>query len=124
MINLHYKLVKQIDLDFNSLLQMMKHKYLGLVADLMPNIRLMQASGHFMFAYHEDNNSGLRALRIGYSCIHLVLILIQFGCIAGNLLEERDDVNYMAANTITVLFFTHCVTKFVYFAIRSKLFYR
>jgi hypothetical protein len=30
----------------------------------------------------------------------------------------------LAANTITVLFFTHCITKFVYFAARSKLFYR
>lgn len=103
---------------------MMKQRYQGLVADLLPNIRLMQASGHFIFNYHEDNSPGVKALRLGYSCTHLILILIQFGCILGNLIQERDDVNYMAANTITVLFFTHCVTKFIYFAIRSKLFYR
>ena len=41
-----------------------------------------------------------------------------------NLVLERGDVNDLAANTITVLFFTHCITKSVYFAVRSKLFYR
>lgn len=103
---------------------MMRQRFQGLVNDLLPNIRLMQASGHWMFEYHQDNSSGVRALRIAYSSLHTILILIQFGCIIGNLVQERDDVNYMAANTITVLFFTHCVTKYIYFAVRSKLFYR
>ncbi|XP_017785109.1 PREDICTED: odorant receptor coreceptor [Nicrophorus vespilloides] len=103
---------------------MMEFKTQGLVTDLMPNIRLMQASGHFLFNYHADNSGALHTLRIFYSCVHLILILLQFGCIFGNLVQEADDVNDLAANTITILFFTHCVTKFVYFAIRSKLFYR
>ncbi|XP_018568191.1 odorant receptor coreceptor [Anoplophora glabripennis] len=103
---------------------MMKFKVSGLVADLMPNIRLIQASGHFMFNYHADNSGALHALRLGYSCAHLLFCLFQYGCIFGNLVVEKDDVNYLAANTITVLFFTHCITKFVYFALRSKLFYR
>lgn len=47
-----------------------------------------------------------------------------YRCTFGNLVVEKDDVNDLAANTITVLFFTHCITKFVYFAARSKLFYR
>uniref|UniRef100_A0A310S3L4 Odorant receptor n=1 Tax=Chrysomela lapponica TaxID=153811 RepID=A0A310S3L4_CHRLA len=103
---------------------MMKFKVSGLVADLMPNIRLIQASGHFMFNYYADNSGALHTLRLGYSCMHLIFCLLQYGATFGNLVMERDDVNYLAANTITVLFFTHCITKFVYFALRSKLFYR
>ncbi|XP_065172042.1 odorant receptor coreceptor [Atheta coriaria] len=103
---------------------MMEFKVQGLVADLMPNIRLMQAAGHFMFNYHADNSGALHTLRIGYSCLHLLLVLAQFGFTFGNLALQMDDVNDLAANTITVLFFTHCITKFVYFAVRSKLFYR
>nr|CAI5828776.1 unnamed protein product [Callosobruchus analis] len=103
---------------------MMKFKVAGLVADLMPNIRLIQMSGHFMFNYHADNSGALHTLRLAYSCMHLVLCLAQFGCIFGNLVVEKDDVNDLAANTITILFFTHCITKLIYFAVRSKLFYR
>nr|QXE93250.1 odorant receptor 24 [Eucryptorrhynchus brandti] len=103
---------------------MNKFKVQGLVADLMPNIRLIQASGHFMFNYYADDSGSLHFLRLGYSCMHLFFVLIQFGCIFGNLVAEKDNVNDLAANTITILFFTHCLTKFVYFAVRSKLFYR
>ncbi|KAJ8917386.1 hypothetical protein NQ315_002410 [Exocentrus adspersus] len=103
---------------------MMKFKVSGLVADLMPNIRMIQASGHFMFNYHADNSGALHTLRLGYSCMHLLFCLFQYGCTFGNLVKEKDDVNYLAANTITMLFFTHCITKFIYFAARSKLFYR
>ncbi|XP_076257129.1 odorant receptor co-receptor [Rhynchophorus ferrugineus] len=99
-------------------------KVAGLVADLMPNIRLIQASGHFMLNYHADNSGALHGLRLGYCCMHLLFVLLQFGCIFGNLVKEKDNVNDLAANTITILFFTHCLTKFVYFAVRSKLFYR
>lgn len=35
---------------------MMKFKQQGLVADLMPNIRVMQISGHFLFNYYNDNS--------------------------------------------------------------------
>lgn len=37
---------------------------------------------------------------------------------------ETEDVNALAANSITVLFFAHCVTKFCYFAIRRQKFYK
>lgn len=36
---------------------MMKYKQQGLVADLMPNIRLMQMSGHFMFQYYNEGGA-------------------------------------------------------------------
>nr|QOI12086.1 Orco [Ips typographus] len=103
---------------------MNKFKVAGLVADLMPNIRLIQASGHFMFNYYADDSGSLHILRLAYSCMHLFLVLLQYGCIFGNLVREKDNVNYLAANTITILFFTHCLTKFIYFAVQSKLFYR
>ncbi|XP_049824774.1 odorant receptor coreceptor isoform X2 [Aethina tumida] len=103
---------------------MMKFKVAGLVADLMPNIRLMQGAGHFMLNYHADNSGALHTLRLGYCCVHLVLMLFQYGTILGNLVVDREDVNELAANTITTLFFAHCITKFIYFALRSKLFYR
>ncbi|CAH1380122.1 hypothetical protein MTP99_004056 [Tenebrio molitor] len=103
---------------------MMKFKVSGLVADLMPNIRLIQASGHFMLNYHADNSGAVHTLRLGYCIMHLIFMLLQYGCNFVNLIFERGDVNDLAANTITVLFFTHCITKFVYFAARSKLFYR
>lgn len=37
---------------------------------------------------------------------------------------ESDDVDDLTANTITMLFFTHSIVKIVYFAVRSKLFYK
>lgn len=56
--------------------------------------------------------------------VHLVLILIQFIFCALNLVFERDDVDDLTANTITLLFFTHAIVKITYFGVRSKLFYR
>lgn len=59
-----------------------------------------------------------------FSQVHLFLILLQF-CFAGiNLALESGDVDDLTANTITLLFFTHSVVKIIYFAVRSKLFYR
>lgn len=37
---------------------------------------------------------------------------------------ESDDVDDLTANTITILFFLHSIVKIIYFAARSKLFYR
>ena len=51
-------------------------------------------------------------------------MFLQFGSIVANLISESDDVNDLAADTITVLFFAHCLTKFVYFALRRQKFYR
>ena len=55
-----------------------KYKPHGLVADLWPNVRLMQLSGHFLFEYH-DNNSAINVLaRKIYSWVHLVSFHIGF----------------------------------------------
>lgn len=56
--------------------------------------------------------------------MHLILMLMQFGFCGINLIFEKEDVDDLTANTITMLFFTHSVVKVVYFAVRSKLFYR
>ncbi|XP_050090058.1 odorant receptor coreceptor [Anopheles aquasalis] len=101
-------------------MQVQPTKYVGLVADLMPNIRLMQASGHFLFRYV----TGPILIRKLYSWWTLIMVLMQFFAILGNLATNADDVNELTANTITTLFFTHSVTKFIYFAVNSENFYR
>lgn len=95
-------------------------KYVGLVADLMPNIKLMKYSGLFMHAF----TGGSPLLKKVYSSIHLVLILAQFVFILVNMALNADEVNELSGNTITALFFTHCVTKFIYLAVNQKNFYR
>nr|QHN69127.1 odorant receptor coreceptor [Sirex nitobei] len=102
---------------------MMKFKQQGLVADLMPNIRLMQISGHFMFNYYNDGGS-VKLIHKIYCFAHLFLILVQFSLCCVNLALESGDVDDLTANTITIFFFTHCVVKLIYFGVRSKLFYR
>nr|WIG65270.1 odorant receptor co-receptor [Hippodamia variegata] len=102
----------------------MNFKPQGLVADLMPNIRIMQFFGHFILNYHDDNSGALHTLRLGYCCMNLFFVLLQFGLNIINMVLQRNDVNDLAANTVTVLFFLHCVTKYSYSAIRMKLYYR
>lgn len=58
------------------------------------------------------------------SQVNLFLLLLQFALCAVNLIIESADVDDLTANTITLLFFTHSIVKIVYFAIRSKYFYR
>ncbi|XP_058062808.1 odorant receptor coreceptor [Anopheles bellator] len=101
-------------------MQVQPTKYVGLVADLMPNIKLMQASGHFLFRYV----TGPILIRKLYSWWTLIMVLMQFFAILGNLATTADDVNELTANTITALFFTHSVTKFIYFAVNAENFYR
>lgn len=60
---------------------MMKFKKAGLVADLFPNIKLMQASGHFMFNYHNETSGAVHGLRVLYSTVHLLLMMAQFGLV-------------------------------------------
>lgn len=101
-------------------MQSNNEKYAGLVADLLPNIRLMKFFGHFLFRY----TSGSLCLKKFYSFLTLFLILLQFIAIMVNLGLNTSEVNELSANTITTLFFTHCVTKFIYFAANSKNFYK
>ncbi|XP_037947524.1 odorant receptor coreceptor [Teleopsis dalmanni] len=95
-------------------------KYVGLVADLMPNIRLMKYSGLFMHNF----TGGSAFIKKVYSSIHLVLITAQFIFILVNLALNAEEVNELSGNTITALFFTHCITKFIYLAVNQKNFYR
>nr|AYN64391.1 odorant receptor coreceptor [Rhyacophila nubila] len=103
---------------------MNKFKVHGLVADLMPNIVMMKAFGFFLFNYYADNGAISVLIRKIYSSIHLVLIMVQFGGIVANMALQAVDINELTANTITVLFFSHSIVKFVFFAVTSKNFYR
>ncbi|XP_060806501.1 odorant receptor coreceptor isoform X1 [Amyelois transitella] len=97
-----------------------KVKAQGLVSDLMPNIKLMQASGHFLFNYY----SGKKFFSKIYSSVHAILIVINYVCMVVNMAQYSDEVNELTANTITVLFFAHTVIKLLFFALNSKSFYR
>nr|NP_001296031.1 odorant receptor coreceptor [Plutella xylostella]BAG71421.2 olfactory receptor-2 [Plutella xylostella] len=103
---------------------MNKVKAQGLVSDLMPNIKLMQMAGHFLFNYHEENGGMSMLLRKIYASVHAFLIVIHYLCMLLNMAQYSDDVNELTANTITVFFFAHTVIKLLYFAINSKSFYR
>lgn len=98
-------------------------KYTGLVADLLPNIRCMQIAGHFLFNYCSSGSSTLFIRKI-YSAVNLILVFVQFASMIINMAMNTSEVNELTANTITVLFFLHCLTKFIYFALKSKTFYR
>ncbi|XP_014224691.1 odorant receptor coreceptor [Trichogramma pretiosum] len=100
---------------------MMKMKQQGLVADLLPNIRVMQFSGHFMFNYY---NEGLKFPHRVFCIVSFLLILVQYSMMGINLAMEVGDPDDMAANTITMLFFIHPIVKTIYFAARSKTFYK
>uniref|UniRef100_A0A2C9MDB2 Odorant receptor n=1 Tax=Culex quinquefasciatus TaxID=7176 RepID=A0A2C9MDB2_CULQU len=119
---------KKLSIDFDTFtpsdvsgqMNVQPTKYQGLVADLMPNIRLMQGVGHFLFRYV----TGPIFIRKLYSWWNLTMILLQFFSIAANLVMNTGDVNELTANTITTLFFVHSVTKFVFFAVNAEGFYR
>lgn len=101
-------------------MQVQQKQFTGLVADLMPNIRLMRLVGHFLNKF----SNGPSFLNKLYSLLHLVLMLLQFICIIVNLSLNTSEVNELTANTVTALHFTHTITKFSYLAINNKNFYR
>ncbi|XP_050353359.1 odorant receptor coreceptor [Nymphalis io] len=103
---------------------MTKIKTQGLVSDLMPNIKLMQLAGHFLFNYHSDNSGMSSLLRKVYASVHAIFIVVHYVCMAVNMAKYSDEVNELTANTITVLFFAHSIIKLAFFAITSKNFYR
>lgn len=96
-------------------------KYAGLVADLLPNARLMQFSGLFLFRYSSQSTVQLRR---GYALVHLFLLVMQYASLFANLATHTSDVAELTANTITVLFFLHPITKNIYFAVNTASFYR
>nr|BCU40953.1 Odorant receptor co-receptor [Plautia stali] len=103
---------------------MQKIKMHGLVGDLWPNIRLMQLTGHWLLEYHEETGGMVRLIRLGYCWLTTFLVVMQFAFLACFLILDTYDADQMAAATITTLFFLHSITKFGYFAVRSKYFYR
>nr|AWV67916.1 odorant receptor co-receptor [Lampronia capitella] len=103
---------------------MTKFKVQGLVSDLMPNIKLMQMSGHYIFNYYEENGGMSMLMRKAYSAMHTVLITVQFLSMLANMAMYSDEVNELTANTITVLFFAHTLIKQLIFAVTSTNFYR
>ncbi|XP_055313278.1 odorant receptor coreceptor [Sitodiplosis mosellana] len=101
-------------------MQVQQKQFTGLVADLMPNIKLMRFLGHFL---HKLSN-GPSFLNTLYSFMHLILMLLQFVCIIVNLALNTSEVNELTANTVTALHFMHTITKFSYLAMNNKNFYR
>lgn len=101
-------------------MQVQQKQYTGLVADLMPNIKLMRFVGHFLNKYSD----GSAFLDKVYSWVNLILMIIQFVFLIINLGLNTSEVNELTANTITVLHFTHTLTKFLYLALSNKNFYR
>lgn len=101
-------------------MQVQQKQYTGLVADLMPNIRLMRFVGHFLNKF-SDGSAFLNKM---YSWGNLFLMLLQFVLILVNLGLNTSEVNELTANTVTALHFTHTITKFCYTAMNNKNFYR
>lgn len=101
-------------------MQVQQKQFTGLVADLMPNIRLMRFVGHFLNKF----SNGSAFLNKMYSLTHLMLMLMQFVFIIVNLALNTSEVNELTANTVTTLHFTHTITKFCYLAMNNKNFYR
>ncbi|KAJ8676435.1 hypothetical protein QAD02_012222, partial [Eretmocerus hayati] len=96
-------------------------KYQGLVLDLLPNIRVMQSVGHWLFNYYSD---AIKFPHRIYCPITLFLIIVQFIFMVMNLIKEIDDNDDLTANTITLLFFLHPIIKTSYIAMRNKMFYK
>lgn len=63
-------------------------KYTGLVSDLLPNVRLMQTFGHFIFRFA----SGPVLIRKVYSSVHMFLVIFQFVGLLINLAQNTDEV--------------------------------
>lgn len=101
-------------------MQVEKNHYAGLVADMLPNIRVMQFLGHFLHRF--STMPGF--MKKIYSCIHLVLFFFQYIAMVINLALNTGDVNELTSNTITVLHFTHTLTKFCYVGINLRNVYR
>ncbi|KAJ6636110.1 Odorant receptor coreceptor [Pseudolycoriella hygida] len=96
-------------------MQVQPQKVSGLVADLLPNIRLMKFFGHFFWRF----STGPVLMSKAYSAVHLSLFLIQYLCILINLVLNTGE-----ANTITALHFFHCIIKFCYVGVHSDEVYK
>lgn len=70
-------------------MQVQSPRYQGLVADLLPNIRIMQLIGHFIFRYV----TGPIFIRKLYSSAHLILFLLQYFFIVTNMIQNMNEVS-------------------------------
>lgn len=75
-------------------MQVQPQKVSGLVADLLPNIRLMKLFGHFFWRF----STGPVLLSKVYSGVHLGLFLIQYLCILINLVMNTGEVNELTVS--------------------------
>ncbi|XP_065201681.1 odorant receptor coreceptor [Planococcus citri] len=103
---------------------MQKIRKQGLVADLWPNIRLMQLSGLFITEYYEDNSALMRLIRKLYSWIIFMLVMMNYVFMLLWAFTESYDADQRATHSVTILFFTHAVIKFIYFSTKTERFYR
>lgn len=103
---------------------MQKVRKQALVADLWPNIRLMQLSGLFISQYYDDNSTLMRLIRKIYSWITTILVFAQYIFMIVWAITESYNADQRAAHSVTVLFFTHSMIKFTYFSSRTNRFYR
>lgn len=93
-------------------MQVQPPKYQGLVADLLPNIRIMQTIGHFIFRYV----TGPILIRKLYSAMHLFLVLFQFVCIMINLGQNTDEVSELTGKcNLLNTFFLFLIINFAVF---------
>lgn len=103
---------------------MQKVRKQGLVNDLWPNIRLIQASGLFISSYYENNSTLMRLIRKIYSWTVTVLIFTQYIFLCIFAATESYTADQRAAFTVTIFFFTHPLIKFVYFSTGNEKFTR
>lgn len=96
------------------------NRYQGLVADLLPNHRLMEACGHFLFKFIE----GPVLVRQIYSGVNVAIVFFQYVCMVRNLMDNTKSTAELTANSVTCLFFLHCLTKYLFVAFKRETFYR
>lgn len=75
-------------------MQVQPQKVSGLVADLLPNIRLMKLFGHFFWRF----SSGPVLISKVYSAVHLGLFLLQYLSILVNLILNTGEVNELTVS--------------------------
>ncbi|XP_054281380.1 odorant receptor coreceptor-like [Macrosteles quadrilineatus] len=103
---------------------MQKIRKHGFVGDMWPHIQIMKLSGFWMFEYYEENGGAIHLMRMLYAAITTILMVMQFGFILLFLIFDTYNGDQIASATISFLFFAHSITKYFYFAFRSKAFYR
>lgn len=95
---------------------MQKVRRQGLVADLWPNLRMIQVSGIFFSAYFEDNSTLMRLVRKIYSWVVTIVLFTQYLFLVMYALTEAYNADQRAAYSVTILFFTHTLIKYTYFS--------